>query len=62
MRKTDIEYGVLSLVAPKKVTDKEPTDLIFLCYHNECGWFHLEKYNAIDNCCHRYWIIESRVF
>ena len=42
---------------PKKVTDKKPTKLSFLCCHNKCAQFHLENCNALDNCCHQYWTI-----
>ena len=57
-KKVDIECSVLGLVVPKKITDKEPTELIFLCCHNKCGQFHLGNFTVLDNCCHRYCTID----
>ena len=57
--KVDIEYGFPGLVVPKKVTNKETTELIFLCCHNKCGQFHLENCTVLRNCYNRYWIIDS---
>ena len=55
--KANIECGVLGLVVPKKVTNKEPTELSFLCCHNNYGRLHLENCNMLDNYCHRWWTI-----
>ena len=35
--KANIECGFLGLVVRKKVTDKEPTEMSFLCCHNKYG-------------------------
>ena len=51
--KANIECGVLGLVVPKKVTDKEPTELSILFCNNNYGRFLLENYTMLDNCCHR---------
>ena len=54
-KKVNIECGVLGLVVPKQATNKEPTELSFLCCHNKCGQFLLENCTMIDNCCHHWW-------
>ena len=58
-QKAKIDCGVLALLGPKKGTDKELTELSFLCCHNNCGWFHLENYTMLNNCCHRWLTIHS---
>ena len=55
----NINYSVLGLLVPKKCTDKEPMELSFLCYHNNCGRFHLKNCTCLDSCCHRWWTIDS---
>ena len=57
--KADIECGILGLVVPKKVTNKEPIELSIICCHNKYGQLHLKNCTVLDNCCHRYWTIDS---
>ena len=57
--KSNIECGVLCLVVPKQVTNKEPTELSFLCCHKNYGRFLLENFTMLNNCCHRWWTTDS---